>query len=167
MTTSRRPTAKALTAESRSDAIVVSFGANWFDRLKQRSFCAVIRKRTPRTFIPRWMYIHVNAPKSSICARARIASIEVIPKQMALMMTRDLDLSEEKISAYIGGSSTVGLYRLNDISFPGAEVTAGEIDEHVVYYAPQSFFAVSREGKRVLDRLCGFEAESSFSGDGQ
>ena len=148
--------AKALTVDSRSDAIVVSFGFEWLDRLRRRTFSAVIRKRVPRTFVPTWMYVHINAPKSAICARARILALETISIEEGLNLATKLDLSAPMIKEYVGQASTIGLYRIDDVCFPADDISAEEIGKHMKYYAPQSFFALSKSGKRLLDRLGGF-----------
>jgi hypothetical protein len=104
--------AKAADVQSRSDAIVVSFGSEWYDGLKDRKFSAVIRKRIPTSFMPRWLYFHINSPKSAICARAEILSMGEINNAQATRMTRTLDLSTDRIQAYLKSARTIGCYTL-------------------------------------------------------
>lgn len=154
-----RVLAKAVSPDTRSDGIVVSFGSQCYESLRDKRFTSVIRKRVPRDSKPRWLYFHINAPKSSICARAEILSVEGVGRvgrSKVLAMAQDLDLSEEQIRAYLGREGSVGCYKLGAIQFPAREVSAKEITKHMVYHPPQSFFLLSRDGKRLLDQLCGF-----------
>ena len=61
--------AKATSPETRSDAIVVSFHAGYFDDVINGVITAVIRKRIPRSASPRWLYFYFNAPRSVLAAR--------------------------------------------------------------------------------------------------
>ena len=73
MTTLRkkeRVPAKAINTADQSDGIVVSFGADWHERLLEGRFTAVIRKRVPKTVTPKWLYFHINSPVKRI-VRAR------------------------------------------------------------------------------------------------
>ncbi len=82
--------AKASDVEEQSDGIVVSFGSEWYQPLCQRKFRAVIRKRIPKTLKPAWLYFHVNAPVSAICARAQIRAV------------RELKLDEANVLSHAG-----------------------------------------------------------------
>jgi predicted transcriptional regulator len=111
----------------------------------------------PTSIQPRWLYFHINAPKSAICTRAEIRSVENINRAKAIQIARELDLSEEEIRNYFGGQELVGCYRLGKIDFPDREVTVEEIAAHMVYHPPQSFFVLSKAAKELLDQLCGFQ----------
>lgn len=148
--------AKALESILRSDAIVVSFKSDWYESLKSSRFEAVIRKRAPTTFKPRWLYFHLNVPKSSVCGRSEIMSIDSIDSSVAIEMTRELDMSQSQIRDYIGGNKSVFLYRIGKPHFPETEVQLQDLRRHLVYNPPQSFFILSVEAKELLDRVCGF-----------
>lgn len=156
MTGAPKLLAKAVDVESRSDAIVVSFGAEWYDRLRDRRFTSIIRKRIVKNIQPRWLYFHINAPKSAICARAKINSIETIDLSAAIRSGSELALSTEEILAYLGTHTSVGCYRIADIDFPEREVTTEQLTMYMAYYPPQNFLILSVEGKDLLDKICGF-----------
>ena len=158
--------AKAVDPESRSEAIVVSFGSEWDESLRGKRFTAVIRKRVPASTQPRWLYFHINAPKSAICARAEILSVEMIDRSEALQIKRELDLSEERILKYFEGQESMGCYRLGKIVFSDGDVTTEQISAHMVYYPPQSFFVLSKDAKEILDRLCGFQEDFAMERKG-
>ena len=163
MDSAHRIIAKALDLESRSDAIVVSFGLEWYESLRSGRFTSVIRKRVPANIHPQWLYFHINAPKSAICARAEVHSVETISLAKAIQIARELDLSEKEIRKYFEGYESVGCYRLGQIYFPDREVTLQKITAHLVYHPPQSFFVVSKPAKELLDRLCGFQNSVSVA----
>ena len=142
----------------RSDAIVVSFGFQWYERLKQCAFTAVIRKRIPIGVQPRWLYFHVNAPKSAICARAKISSVEHIGLAEAGRDAESIAMRPADIGRYFGARGAIGIYRLGAIEHAEHEVSSGELRTLLSYHAPQSFFVLSIEGRRVVDDLCNFGA---------
>ena len=163
MSNATRMLAKAVSRESRSEAIVVSFGSEWYDSLRGKRFTAVIRKRVPSNFQPRFLYFHMNSPRSAICARAEILSVEVIDRARALEIRHELDLSEEQILRYFGALESMGCYRLGQIFFPDSDVTSEQIAAHMVYHPPQSFFVLSNDAKDLLDRLCGIQKDSAIT----
>jgi hypothetical protein len=148
--------ARARTDSAASDAIVVSFDFTWYQGLKTGAFQAVIRKKIPRSFRPRWLYFHVNSPKSAICARGEIRSVEEIDLLGAIDLRLPLQLEEKEIRGYLGGKGKVGLFRLGEIRLAAAERTSSELRERLVYHPPQSFFRLSQQGKKVIDSMCGF-----------
>lgn len=156
--------AKATSVEDQSDGIVVSFGVEWYQPLRDQKFKAVIRKRTPKTLKPSWLYFHVNAPVSAICARAPILAIRELKAAEANKRAADLALSPADVVAYIGSDATVGCYELGGISFASREITIAELTSRLVYHPPQSFFILSRTGKDVLDQLAGFGSRSLKKG---
>ena len=148
--------AKAGDANSRSNSIVVSFNSNWYDGIKESRLTGVIRKRAPTTFTPTWIYFHINSPKSAVCAKSEILSIESIEPTKAFELKHELDMSEGEIRDYLGGSRSVFLYRIGPIYYPDTEGYLHELRRHMIYHPPQSFFALSVDGKLLLDQLCGF-----------
>lgn len=151
-----RVVAKAIAPELQSDAIVVSFVSEWDGRIKRESFKVIIRKRVPKTISPRWLYFHVNAPISAICARAEIISVSNITCPEAVKIYHQIDMSKAEIKHYFGQENTVGCYLLGNFFFPEKAITVKELRDRMVYYPPQSFFILSKDGKRLLDIMCGF-----------
>jgi len=156
-----RIVAKAIASDPPSDAVVVSFDASWYERLRKKAFSAVIRKRVPTSTRPNWLYFHINSPKSAICARARLESMGRLDFNSALKMENKLSLPREDIVAYLGNDDAVGIYWIKDIEFPRTEVSTNQLNRLIVYNPPQSFFFLSPEGKRIIDEMCGFEPPTS------
>ena len=122
-----RVIAKATTQELQSDAIVVSFVSEWYSRIKRKSFKVVIRKRVPKKIKPRWLYFHVNAPISAICACAEIISVNNISFSEATKLSHQIDMSEAEIHKYFGQEKFVGCYLLGKVLFPENEVGTQEL----------------------------------------
>lgn len=160
MTTRPSIMAKATSPDTRSDAIVVSFDYRWYTRMRARAFSAVIRKRMPTSTRPSWLYIHVNAPKSAICARAAIAALEHRDLASALALSDVLALSPQAIASYVADAASIGVYRLRRIEFARTEVTTALLAHHMRYSPPQSFLVLSLQGKHLIDRLCGFRGNT-------
>lgn len=156
--------AKASGAEDQSDGIVVSFGAEWHQPLRDQRFKAVIRKRVPKTMKPAWLYFHVNAPVSAICARARVLGVREMKAEDARRRAADLALSAAEVAAYVGADATIGWYELGPVLFPRKEIGISEMSSRMVYFPPQSFFILSRAGKAMLDEMAGFESTTAKKG---
>ena len=158
MTYQPRISAKATSQETRSDSIVVSFDNFWYDRIRSRSFSAVIRKRVPTSFRPSWIYFHVNSPRSAICARASLTAIGSLTLDAALKIADALALSTELITSYVADAKATGVYWLGEIELAKIEVAASTLANRMSYNPPQSFFVLSKEAKRIVDEMCGFVA---------
>jgi predicted transcriptional regulator len=148
--------AKATNIADQSDAIVVSFSDIWHQPLLRREFCAVIRKRIPKSLNAKWLYFHINSPISAICARAEIESFGEISIEKACGISTALGLSVEEIKDYADGLEMIGCYRLPNISNARDPVLISQLGEYMKYHAPQSFFILSAGAKQVIDNLAGF-----------
>jgi hypothetical protein len=148
--------ATAKNESERSDAIVVSFNHNWYEKIKKGSFSAIIRKRVPMSTEPKWLYFHVNSPISAICARAPIRSIRRVSRQSAQAHAGRLNMSELQVSDYIGTQDTVGLYEIGPVELASKIIAASKLATVLRYYAPQSFFILSSIAKAMIDQMGGF-----------
>lgn len=156
MTTSKNDLAKATSASEQSDSIVVSFGAEWHKHLVADPFSLVIRKRVPRDSAYKYMYIYINSPIASICARAEIRSIRHIESKVAISRTDEIKLSPTAIASYIGTDDTIGCYELEVIEVATVPINASVINTRMLFHPPQSFFILSHAGKRTLEDLAKF-----------
>ena len=148
--------AKAQTKLERSDAIVVSFGAKWYQKIQSSSFSVIIRKRVPTGDHPRWLYFHVNTPVSRICARATIRSIQHLSLEEALALANEIDLPDRDIKTYVAYDGSIGAYMIKNIEMAQRAISSSELQGFVIYFPPQSFLFLSHDGKRILDLKCGF-----------
>ena len=152
--------AAARDVEERSDSIVISFAPKWYEPLVERRFSMVIRKRVPKSTEYRWMYMHMNAPLGMLCARARIRSVDTITVEDACRLSSALALSEQEIRSYVGPArEVVGCFGLGEVEMFKQNLKTGTLRERLIYHPPQAFFVMSREGKRIIDRLAGVARE--------
>lgn len=156
MNSTQLPSAKAQTVEERSDAIIVSFNSGWRQRLLDKEFSLIIRKRIPTTSAPKWLYFHLNAPISAICARAEISWIGKKSLSYVMGHSTELGLERSEIKAYVGRDSTVGVYELGEIEIAPAEAKMTQIQSKLNYSPPQSFLLLSQQGQKLIDSMCSF-----------
>lgn len=157
MNTDERIPAKAISAEDQSDAVVVSFGAEWRGKLATQTFNIVIRKRVPSSSNFKWIYFHINSPVGAICARAPIRRIAYITRKAAVGAAKRIGLSAAEITSYIGSAPEIGAYEIGQVQCPIKPITTGDLASHLNYFPPQSFMIVSKAAKLIIDRLAGFE----------
>ncbi len=156
MTTSKRPQAAAVNASDRSDAIIVSFDSRWYDVIVSGTLSAVIRKRVPTSATPAWLYFHLNSPKSALCARARIETIEVATRAEVHAMHDALALSQTEIDSYCAGRQEIGLYKISGIELAKPPASLASLKRELEYAPPQSFLFLSLAAKNLINKACGF-----------
>jgi hypothetical protein len=144
-------TIKATSPEEVSNSIIVSFSYDYNNKILNNKFTAIIRKRIPKDKNIKWIYFHVNRPISSICARAKIISTDLITPKMAENISTELSLKLEIIQDYCFGLEKVGLYKIGDIEIAEPKLHTDEINKIMFYSPPQSFLILSKEGKKYLD----------------
>lgn len=138
-----------------SVAVVVPFHERWHDAILKNQVRFVIRKRSPKAFVPS-LYFYVNAPVSSIVGRASVASIDRITPGKALSLASALGLSEEDVRKYLGNAKDVGLYRLGDIETAEPEIALNTLHDRINFHPPQGFFLLRRDTKSSVDNCCRF-----------
>lgn len=166
MTTTQLVPAKASGPEDRSDGIVVSFDAKWYEAIVAKEISLIIRKRIPTRNKPTWLYFHVNAPKSAICARARLASVALMPIDLVRAHASEICLDIAGIDAYCGKLEEVGAYRIGRIELASVQVSAAELRRHLLYTPPQSFMFLSHKAKATIDKAGNFTKIQPASGIG-
>jgi predicted transcriptional regulator len=142
--------------DDRSNAIILSFGANWAAPIRTGSLTWVIRKRVPLAVKPEFVYFHVNAPVSVIIARGRVRAIEQVSSAFAVEHSQDLQMAESDVRSYVGDTSTIGLFRFDQIELASKAATLAHLREELEYFPPQSFSFVSRQALPIIDKVCGF-----------
>ena len=148
--------AKSTDVSNQSDAVVVSFDAEWHEKLKAGNVQAVIRKRIPKTMTPRWLYFHINAPIGAIGGRGEIKGLLELSLSQAKGKAKELALTTEQITSYYKGSKTVGCYRLGKIEILSTPLSIAAMRAKLNYFPPQSFMILSTEAKNIIDSLGGF-----------
>ncbi len=148
--------AKATTDAEQSNAIVVSFAAQWHQHLLAKDFSLVIRKRVPKRKTFEWLYFHINSPVSEICGRAGIQNICDLTVEQAVTLSSKIRLSPEEIKSYIGEDRHVGCYKLDGFQFGNKPVHTTELAARMIYHPPESFFILSKRSQEIIDQMAGF-----------
>jgi predicted transcriptional regulator len=156
MNSSELAHATAKTERERSDAIVVSFNPDWYEKIKKGTFSTIIRRLVPSTIEPRWLYFHINRPIKAICGRAPIRSTRRISRETALEFGSELDLSVSEIEEYIGDRKTIGIYEIGRIELSKESLSISKLARYLTYHPPQTYLALSLAGKKIIDELGGF-----------
>jgi predicted transcriptional regulator len=149
--------ARATFPDEQSDSIVVSFGPQWHEHLLAERFSLVIRKRIPKAASFKWLYLHINSPVGAICARAPITRIFSATKEEAVAMAKNIRLTSDQITSYVGKERTIGCYELGSFQFPKRPITTSELATGIVYHPPQSFFILSKAAKEIIDTMACFK----------
>jgi len=147
---------KAMTPAEQSDSIIVSFGSDWHQRLVNKKFSVVIRKRIPKSSDFKWLYFHVNSPVGAICGRAAIKGVFTATTKEAIDLAKQINLSPDEIETYIGGDNKIGCYKLGSFDLAIKPVSAAELAVGLIYHPPQSFLIMSKNGKAIIDQMIGF-----------
>jgi hypothetical protein len=148
--------AKAITLAEQSDAIVVSFAADWHKRLLANDFSAVIRKRVPKQRSFKWIYFHINTPVSGICGRAPIVRLFDATLKDAVALSDAIGMSPTEIESYVGRNDRIGCYVLGPVELAPTPVSTRVLAASMKYSPPQSFFISSIRARAIIDRLAGF-----------
>lgn len=157
--------AKASNVEDRSSAIIVSFDSRWHSALSSGRISTIIRKRIPNSSYE-WIYFHINRPISAICGRAKIEFSGKIMLSEAIQSAEEIGLSVREISTYVGGSNSIGCYKIGSFELAKNSQNTEAINKFMNYSPPQSFLILSGVAKQLIDEMaefCGIAADGAAS----
>ena len=140
-------------ADDASDSIVLSFAGKWEKRLRSDKVKCVFRKRAPRKFTPKWIYVYLASPRSAIIGRCELISLDRISTPKALAMVDEGSISEQELRAYAFGYETLYVYRIKPVQCFEKTLSWSTLNADYGFSAPQSFFVLSENGKTTVDHL--------------
>jgi len=144
-----------------SEAIVMSFEAQWAEPIKQQKVHCVFRKRAPRHLTPRLMYIYIGSPLSAIIGRCLIVSIELRKSAHAFALAGQGHISLEKLKQYAAHYDSLAVYTIKPIELCKSPLLYPLLRTTFSFSPPQTFFVLSRRGQAELDTLAGFSQRKS------
>jgi predicted transcriptional regulator len=150
-----RLAAKAVNDEL-SIGIVVSFDARWLEPISEGHIRLVLRKRVPRSALPKWMYIYINNPASVLLGRAPIKKTLTMSRAEALKRQDELVLTNGEISDYLRGSDAIGAYELGRTEIARNPLRLNWLQENMAFHPPQSFFYLASAAQAFIDKHAGF-----------
>lgn len=137
-----------------SKAIVVSFDDKWRNPLDEKQVRCIFRKRAPRNWTPKYIYMYIGSPTSSLIERCEILSLEWLRVSEALALANTGHISEPELRSYAAGYENIAVYHIKTIQMFKRPLSYSFLKQRFSFSPPQSFFALSEVGQKQLDE-CG------------
>jgi len=143
---------KANSDDNSSGSIVVSFSSHWEDKLRSGEVSLVFRRRFPKSFTAKKLYIYIGSPESKLIGVANIDSIDLFSLQQAFKQRDRAAISKSELEQYFKGYEEVGGYWLSDISLFDNPLSFQYVNDQTGFTPPQSFVRVSSKANQWLDK---------------
>ena len=134
---------KASTPSERSGDILVSFDARWRAPLIEHPISSVLRRRVPKSFAPRRMYLYVGSPHSHILGHADVKDVSSLSLQEGLRALPTTGVTESELRAYFTGYPNIGCYLIGPVVTFARPLSRQELHAQSGFSPPQSFVALS------------------------
>ena len=142
---------KARSSEERSGDVLVSFSSKWRAPLVDGSIGCVFRRRYPKSFIPKRMFVYIAAPYSEVIGVFIIKNLTAVKLDDALTMTSTSHVSEDETKKYFEGYQTVGCYVIEPTKLFNKPITLEQVRKTWAFYPPQSFVTLSMSASNWFD----------------
>ncbi|TKB63230.1 MAG: hypothetical protein E8D47_13115 [Nitrospira sp.] len=137
----------------RSGDILVSFDPQWRDLLRDSSIGFVVRRRYPKVFLPRRMFVYICAPYSELIGFCSIKKLRRINLREGLQILGQSGLTREDLEAYFLGYEEIGCYSISHISLFRTPLSLESLRNQAGFSPPQSFVSLSRRASGWLDQI--------------
>jgi len=141
---------KAESPDDSSDSVVVSFASHWESKIVAGEVSLVFRRRFPKSFQAKRMYLYVGSPRSSLVGVAAIERTEDFSLEDALAECESAAISQVELEKYFKGYEKIGGYHLSDICFFEDALSLAYVSEETGFTPPQSFVRVSKDADQWL-----------------
>ena len=142
---------KASPSDPASDAILVSFHSKWRTPLESNRVTVFLRKRGPRSLVPKWAYVYLCTPACCVVGRVRIHSHRSIDAGEASALTTETCLSVDEISRYLDGRGQVDAFFVGPLEVAPIPAALDWLRKTYGFHPPQSFLILSPSGRATLD----------------
>lgn len=142
----------------RSGDILVSFDPQWHDLLGDSSIDYVVRRRYPKAFSPRRMFVYIGAPYSELIGFCAIKNLREITLKQALGLLPRSGLTREDLEAYFLGYREIGCYSISHVSLFRTPLSLEILRSRSGFSPPQSFVSLSCRASSWLDEFHGNNA---------
>ena len=132
--------------------MAVSFDARSLTNILNSKLRFFIRRKVP-AIAPSELYLYVNAPVSSVVAKAEVLSLSKIDVDDAVIILDSLHMTEDAVRRYIGDRSQVGLYHIGEPSPFKSPVRTEAIQRELVFHPPQNFCAVNDRVAELIELI--------------
>ncbi|MBL8812072.1 MAG: hypothetical protein JNM43_18045 [Planctomycetaceae bacterium] len=143
-------------AEEITDSIVMSFRADWEERLRLNTVRAVFRKKGPRSTALRFLYVYAGAPISGLIGRLLVTEYGKVSTAMALKHLNDARLSITEFREYVAEELDICMFKVSEFQPALRPVGCQDLKVKFGFVAPQKFFFLSPSGQVSVDTECGF-----------
>lgn len=147
---------KAVNKEDISDGIIISFHSKWQSLLMSSSVNCIFRKRGPRQMIPRWIYVYVATPIKALTGRLPVKKVEIIPIKECVNYTSKGAITEEQLVQYANDYKELFVFHVGKYQSAVRNADFAFLSSHYKFSPPQSFLLLSKQGKRIINDICGF-----------
>lgn len=141
---------KADSIAERSGDILVSFDSKWRDLLMGNSIEYIVRRRYPKSFSPRRMYLYVGSPHSELIGFADIGQLRTITFNEGLQVLGEAGLTRYDLDSYFSGYEGLGCYALSGTTIFKQPLSLEALRSHSGFSPPQSFVALSQRASDWL-----------------
>ena len=147
---SKRNWFRADSLDERSGDILVSFDSKWRDRLKSRVIEYVLRRRYPKSFSPRRMYLYVGAPHSELIGFVHVNALRTISLNEGIRILANTGLTTRELESYFTGYEDLGCYAVSPATFFKQPLSLETLRTGSGFSPPQSFVALSQRASDWL-----------------
>ena len=141
-----------------SESIVVSFDSRWLKPLHENRISVVFRKRGPRSFSPKYIYVYVGSPVSALVGRTKVTKYEWMPLESALCKAQDGFIKEEELRNYAGRYSELAVFSVERFQAMPNTLSLQYLHDTFEFYPPQSFLRLSIQGEAELEKRGNFSS---------
>jgi predicted transcriptional regulator len=152
---------RADSLHERSGDILVSFDSKWLDRLRGGAVERIVRRRYPKSFSPRRMYLYVAAPHSELIGFVYVNALHTIVLNEGIRLLTKTGLTRDELESYFTGYENLGCYAVSPTTLLKPALSLEALRAGSGFSPPQNFVALSR---RASDWLAQQPTESSAPG---
>jgi predicted transcriptional regulator len=141
---------KATSPSDRSGDILVSFDSKWRDSLSGSAIRDVVRRRYPKSFSPRRMYLYVGAPDSVLIGFADVNEVRTITRKDGIKLLARTGLTRREFDSYFAGYEILGCYAVSRTTLFKQPLSLEFLRSRSGFSPPQSFVALSQRASDWL-----------------
>jgi predicted transcriptional regulator len=138
-------------------AIVVSFHHKWIQDLQQNQISVVFRKRGPRSFQPKWIYVYACAPISAIIGRLEIKKYDWLSVEEALKLTIEGRIEKNELLSYAQDYESLAVFTVGAFKSAKRPLSRIFLNGKYGFHPPQTFLRLSLDGQNEIDKLGGLD----------
>jgi len=145
--------------KSEAKGVILSFWAEWEQKLTDNEIGVVYRKSTAVVPTPSYLYAYLNRPLQKIIGRAAISAVTRSTLEECFVMGPQSGYSTEDIRAYAGYFSLLYVYHLGKFEVAPIPISVKELATDYGFVPSPQAILLSEDGKRELDARLGYKED--------